>query len=120
MAHNASPRRWRPGWRAGPGSGSTRRCGSPRRSRRTLLMADRYYDVVVLGPTGFPGAVPAEYHAASGGAGRWAIAGRTRSKLDAVRERLPGDVPAIVADIGDAASVRAMGEATRGVITTVG
>src|ERR1700761_3066152 len=120
MAHSASPRRWRPGWRAGPGSGSTRRCGSPRRSRRTLLMAERDYDVVVFGAPGFTGALPAEYLAASSGAGRWAIAGRNRSKLDAVRERLPGDVPAIVADIGDPASVRAMAESTRVLITTVG
>ena len=83
-------------------------------------MAERDYDVVVFGATGFTGALTAEYLAASSGAGRWAIAGRSRSKLDAVRERLPGDVPAIVADIGDPASVRAMAESTRVLITTVG
>jgi short subunit dehydrogenase-like uncharacterized protein len=83
-------------------------------------MAEREYDVVVFGATGFTGALTAEYLAAASGAGRWAIAGRSRAKLDAVRERLAGDVPTIVADTGDPTSVRAMAESTKVLITTVG
>ncbi|HEY1568294.1 MAG TPA: saccharopine dehydrogenase NADP-binding domain-containing protein, partial [Solirubrobacteraceae bacterium] len=83
-------------------------------------MAEREYDVVVFGATGFTGALTAEYLAAASGAGRWAIAGRSRAKLDAVRERLAGDVPTIVADTGDPMSVRAMAESTKVLITTVG
>jgi short subunit dehydrogenase-like uncharacterized protein len=83
-------------------------------------VAEREHDVVVFGATGFTGALTAEYLAGSAGAGRWAIAGRSRSRLNALREKLPGDVPAIVADIGDPASVRAMAESTRVLITTVG
>ena len=83
-------------------------------------MTEREYDVVVFGATGFTGALTAEYLAGVTGAGRWAIAGRSREKLQAVRERLSRDVPVIVADVGDPASLRAMAESTRVVITTVG
>jgi short subunit dehydrogenase-like uncharacterized protein len=83
-------------------------------------MADREHDVVVFGATGFTGALTAEYLAGAAGAGRWAIAGRNREKLERVRERLSGDVPMIVADVGDPGSIRAMAESTRVVISTVG
>jgi short subunit dehydrogenase-like uncharacterized protein len=83
-------------------------------------MAEREYDVVVFGATGFTGALTAEYLAGATGAGRWAIAGRSREKLEALRARLSADVPVIVADVGDPASLRAMAESTRVVITTVG
>ena len=83
-------------------------------------MAEREYDVVVFGATGFTGALTAEYLAGVSGAGRWAIAGRSRDKLEAVRGRLSADVPVIVADVGDPASLRAMAESTRVIITTVG
>jgi short subunit dehydrogenase-like uncharacterized protein len=79
---------------------------------------------VVFGATGFTGALTAEYLAgragAGAGAGRWAIAGRSRDKLDAVRARLAADVPVIVADVGDADSMRRLAESTKVVITTVG
>ena len=83
-------------------------------------MTEREYDIVVFGATGFTGALTAEYLAGVTGAGRWAIAGRSREKLQAVRERLSRDVPVIVADVGDPASLRALAESTRVVITTVG
>ena len=85
------------------------------------MMAEREYDVVVFGATGFTGALTAEYLAATDiAAGRWAIAGRSRAKLDAVREKLSGDVGVIVADTGDPAALRALAESTRVLITTVG
>ncbi|HEY2319195.1 MAG TPA: saccharopine dehydrogenase NADP-binding domain-containing protein [Solirubrobacteraceae bacterium] len=86
----------------------------------------------MFGATGFTGALTAEYLAgvagAAGGAGvvggagagSWAIAGRSRAKLDAVRERLAADVPVIVADVNDPASMRRLAESTKVVITTVG
>ena len=56
-------------------------------SSRNLRQRD--LDVVLLGATGFTGALTAEYlaeHAPSGL--RWALAGRNRSKLEAVRDKL--------------------------------
>ncbi|HEX3690223.1 MAG TPA: saccharopine dehydrogenase NADP-binding domain-containing protein [Solirubrobacteraceae bacterium] len=84
------------------------------------MAEQREYDVVVFGATGFTGALTAEYLAAAAGAGRWAIAGRSREKLEAVGRRLSTDVPLIVADVNDPTSIRAMAESTRVVITTVG
>ncbi|MFZ1996093.1 MAG: saccharopine dehydrogenase NADP-binding domain-containing protein [Solirubrobacteraceae bacterium] len=83
-------------------------------------MADREHDVVVFGATGFTGALTAEYLARATGAGRWAIAGRSRSKLEAVAARLSADVPLIVADVSDPTSIRRLAESAKVVITTVG
>jgi short subunit dehydrogenase-like uncharacterized protein len=79
------------------------------------------HDVVVFGATGYTGALTAEYLAANAPDGtRWALAGRNRGKLEALRERLGADVPLLHADVTDAGSVRAVAEATKVVITTVG
>jgi short subunit dehydrogenase-like uncharacterized protein len=87
-------------------------------------MADRDYDVVVFGATGFTGALTAEYLAAHAPPGmRWALAGRNMGKLEQVRAGLgPGvaDLPLLRADVTDASSVRAVAEVTKVVITTVG
>ena len=87
-------------------------------------MAERRFDVVVFGATGFTGALTAEYLAAHGPDGlRWALAGRNRAKLEAVRAGLgPGAeaLELLTADIGDADSIRAVAESTLVVITTVG
>jgi short subunit dehydrogenase-like uncharacterized protein len=81
----------------------------------------RELDVVVLGATGFTGALTAEYLAAHGpGATRWAVAGRNRGKLEALRDRLGVDVQVLEADISDQASLRRVAEASRVVVTTVG
>jgi short subunit dehydrogenase-like uncharacterized protein len=82
-------------------------------------MAEREYDVVVFGATGFTGALTADYLAGTQ-PDRWAIAGRTRQKLEGVRERLSTDVPLIIADISDPASIRRLAESAKVVITTVG
>ena len=87
-------------------------------------MAERRFDVVVFGATGFTGALTAEYLAAHAPAGlRWALAGRNQSKLEGVRARLgptASELELLQADITDAASMRAVAEATKVVITTVG
>jgi short subunit dehydrogenase-like uncharacterized protein len=90
-------------------------------------MADRQYDIVVFGATGFTGALTAEYLAAhTPAATRWALAGRSQQKLEAVRSRLAegntamAELPLLEADVNDAASIRAVAESSKVVITTVG
>ena len=90
-------------------------------------MADRPYDIVVFGATGFTGALTAEYLARRAPAGtRWALAGRNATKLEQLRGRLAvldaawTELPLLHADAEDAASLRAVAEAARVVITTVG
>jgi short subunit dehydrogenase-like uncharacterized protein len=87
-------------------------------------VAERRFDVVVFGATGFTGALTAEYLAAHAPPGlRWALAGRNRSKLEAVRARLgegASELELLQADITDTASIRAVADASKVVITTVG
>ena len=88
-------------------------------------MASSQLDIVVYGATGFTGQLVAEYLAAryAGTSDpKWAMAGRSRDKLAAVRDAIgaPADTPLIVADAGDPASLQAMVEQTRSVLTTVG
>ncbi|WP_199422918.1 saccharopine dehydrogenase family protein [Actinotalea solisilvae] len=84
----------------------------------------RDHDVVVLGATGFVGALTAEHLARHAPAGtRVALAGRSRDRLERVRAGLPGrahDWPLLVADVDDAASLAALAGSTRVVVTTVG
>ena len=89
--------------------------------------APRDFDLVVLGATGFTGELTAAYLAEHAPAGlRWALAGRNPAKLHAVRDRLAkidpslGELPLLGADSSDAASLRAVAEATKVVVTTVG
>ena len=88
-------------------------------------MASPKFDIVVYGATGFTGQLVAEYLAAhyKDDAGlKWAMAGRSREKLATVRDAIgaPKDLPLIVADSGDPASLKAMVGQTKSVITTVG
>jgi short subunit dehydrogenase-like uncharacterized protein len=91
------------------------------------MSAGRDFDVVLFGATGFTGRLTAEYLAAHAPNGcRWAIAGRTREKLLAVRERLAeinplcADLELLVADVTDRDSLRAVASRARVVVTTVG
>ncbi|MGW6566567.1 saccharopine dehydrogenase family protein [Streptomyces sp. NPDC054975] len=88
---------------------------------------ERAYDVVLFGATGFVGELTAEYLAEHAPVGcRWALAGRSRAKLAALRERLaqrwPGcaGLPLVVADSSDADAMRELAASTRVVATTVG
>ncbi|WP_373314014.1 saccharopine dehydrogenase family protein [Planosporangium flavigriseum] len=81
----------------------------------------RDYDIALFGATGFTGGLTAEYLAAHAPAGmRWALAGRNREKLAALRDRLGVDVAILDADVTDATSLRRLAEVSRVVITTVG
>ena len=93
----------------------------------TADKADRPFDIVLYGATGFTGGLVADYllrNMPEGGS--WAVAGRNRTKLDAVVARLAAErpeVPApgvVVADTEDAASLAEMARSTRVIITTVG
>ena len=64
-------------------------------------MTQPKFDVVVYGASGFTGRLVAEYLAAHYGPGNnltWAMAGRSRDKLAAVRDeiRAPKDTPLIL------------------------
>jgi short subunit dehydrogenase-like uncharacterized protein len=88
-------------------------------------MSSSKFDIVVYGATGFTGQLVAEYLAAQykGDANlKWAMAGRSREKLASVRDAIgaPADTPLIVADASDPASLRAMVDQTKSVISTVG
>lgn len=88
-------------------------------------MSSAKFDIVVYGATGFTGQLVAEYltqHYKSDKTLKWALAGRSLGKLKSVRDAIgaPGNIPLIVADASDAASLKAMAEQTMSVITTVG
>jgi short subunit dehydrogenase-like uncharacterized protein len=85
------------------------------------MAAEREYDVLMFGCTGFTGALTAEYLAANAPAStRWALAGRNMGKLEQLREKLGVDVPLVKADVTDETSIAAAAAASRVVITTVG
>lgn len=86
--------------------------------------ADRPYDIVVYGATGYTGRLVAEYlaHHYQGKGPKWAMAGRSAAKLAEVRDLIgaPADTPLITANSDDPASMQALAESTRVVVTTVG
>jgi len=88
-------------------------------------MSSSKFDIVVYGATGFTGQLVAEYLAARYGNDKdlkWAMAGRSLDKLKAVRDAVgaPADTPLIAADSSDAASLQAMVDQAKVVISTVG
>jgi short subunit dehydrogenase-like uncharacterized protein len=88
----------------------------------------RRYDLVLFGATGFTGGLTARYLAANGPKGlRWALAGRNREKLEAVRSGLEDvlslrvPVPNLVeADATDVEAMAKVAESAKVVATTVG
>src|ERR1700753_886585 len=88
-------------------------------------MPSSKFDIVVYGATGFTGQLVAEYLAAQYGKDKslkWAMAGRSLDKLKSVRDAIgaPADTPLVVADANDAASLQAMVDDAKSIITTVG
>ncbi|MDT8759658.1 saccharopine dehydrogenase NADP-binding domain-containing protein [Sphingomonas psychrotolerans] len=87
-------------------------------------MADREFDIIVYGATGFTGRLVAEYLAGHYGDGsvRWAMAGRSLTKLEEVRDAIgaPADTPLLTANADDPAALKAMVSRAQVVITTVG
>lgn len=89
-------------------------------------MADKEFDIVVYGATGYTGRLVAEHFVREYGsqpeAPKWAMAGRNLTKLQDVRDAIgaPADTPLIVADADDPVSLETMCNRTRVVLTTVG
>ena len=63
-----------------------------------MSAAQREFDIVLYGATGFVGKLTAEYLAKAGGDARIALAGRSQDKLLAVRETLGGQGAVLAAD----------------------
>jgi short subunit dehydrogenase-like uncharacterized protein len=91
------------------------------------VAAERQYDLALFGATGFTGGLTAEYLAANAPPElRWALVGRNRAKLEAVRKRLGAasstapEPDLLEADAADASALGKVAEAARVVITTVG
>jgi len=84
----------------------------------------RELDLIVYGATGFTGRLVAEYLGQRYGDGtvKWAMAGRSLTKLQQVRDEIgaPAATPLIAANSDDPASLRAMTERAKVVISTVG
>jgi short subunit dehydrogenase-like uncharacterized protein len=103
------------------------RTGRPRPAGRDRTHADRPYDVVLLGATGFAGRLTAEYLAGAVPAGcRWAIAGRDSGKLARLRNELAGRAGTaaapdlLTADVTQERTLRELAGRTRVLATTVG
>ncbi|MDF6046312.1 saccharopine dehydrogenase NADP-binding domain-containing protein [Streptomyces sp. JH14] len=89
--------------------------------------AERPYDIVLFGATGFVGALTAEYLAANAPDGcRWALAGRSPAKLEKLREHLTAvdprcaELPLLRADADDPDALRELAESAHVVASTVG
>lgn len=88
-------------------------------------MNTKPYDVTVFGATSFVGQILCRHLVTQFGVGgslKWALAGRSKSKLHDVRLSLDSgaDLPLILADAADEAALRDMCAQTRVVISTVG
>ena len=87
----------------------------------------REFDVVLWGASGFTGALVAEHLLRRFGAGsselHWALGGRNRGKLEALRSGLgsgAADLPIVIGDAGSPEDMRRVAERTRVVCSTVG
>ncbi|MEO7326967.1 MAG: saccharopine dehydrogenase NADP-binding domain-containing protein, partial [Minicystis sp.] len=88
--------------------------------------ADRPFDLLLWGATGFTGRLVATYLARTAPTLRWALGGRSASKLEAVRAELAKEHPAaaalplLVGDAADRASLAKIVAQSRVVCSTVG
>ena len=94
--------------------------------------ADRTYDIVVLGFTGFTGRLAARHLAKTHGVNKkvkWAVAGRSKEKIEAVKQELADElnmpeivknIDVIVCDTTDPSTMPKLVQDTRCVVTTAG
>ncbi|MFK8020520.1 MAG: trans-acting enoyl reductase family protein [Pseudomonadales bacterium] len=83
------------------------------------------HGIIVYGATGYTGRLVCEYLNLQYGVGSdvaWAMAGRSQDKLEQVRDEMgiSTDVPLIVADASNPASIDAMVQSAQVIVTTVG
>jgi short subunit dehydrogenase-like uncharacterized protein len=88
-----------------------------------MTAAQREFDIVLYGATGFVGKLTADYLAKAGGGARIALAARSQDKLRAVRDTL-GEAaqswPMITADTSKPSTLNEMASRAQVVVTTVG
>jgi short subunit dehydrogenase-like uncharacterized protein len=83
--------------------------------------AARPFDVVLYGASGFVGRQTVAYFAQRAGGLRWAVAGRTAARLQAVRQACgAARAGVVVADAADAAALDALAAQTHVVLSTAG
>ena len=93
------------------------------RRRAGGAAAAREFDIVVYGASGFVGRQAVAHLAAHAGSLRWALAGRSQAKLEAVRQACgPGAAAAgiVVAVADDAPALAALAARARVVLSTAG
>ena len=86
-------------------------------------MHERNFEIILFGATGFTGRIVANYlsSVASENNFRWAIAGRSSSKLKQLQNSLTVNLPKIIiADLAVKKSLEKMTAETRILINTVG
>lgn len=89
-------------------------------------MSQPSFDVIVFGATSFVGKILCRYLVDEYGVGdtvRWAAAGRSESKLEALRESLgeqAAELALLTADAGDEDALRRLCDDTRVMVSTVG
>lgn len=83
---------------------------------------NRDFDIIVYGATGYTGRLVAEYLVKRADSMKWAMAGRSLQKLEAVRDEIgaPSDTPLVLADASDPASIDAMAKRAKVILSTVG
>ena len=89
---------------------------------KAVQMAEREYDLILYGASGFVGRHALEYLALhySDAPLRWAIAGRNRERLELARAGVETTADVLVADSGDPASMDALAGRTRVLANTAG
>lgn len=88
-----------------------------------MSTAQREFDIVIYGATGFVGKLTAEYLSRAGEGARVALAGRSPERLAQVRESLSGQArswPILTADASAPSTLQEMAARTQVVVTTVG
>ncbi|MBV9389184.1 MAG: saccharopine dehydrogenase NADP-binding domain-containing protein [Chroococcidiopsidaceae cyanobacterium CP_BM_ER_R8_30] len=84
-------------------------------------MSERPYDVVLYGASGFVGKQTVQYFVRHAAQVRWAIAGRNRQKLEAVRDEVgAAEVKVLVADSQNQQEIDPIVSQTRVLLTTAG
>ncbi len=91
------------------------------------MMKNAKYDLVVFGATSFVGQILtkylSEYFSQQGEKLNWAIAGRSKNKLEEVKNSLGSlgkNLPVLIADAGNDSDLKALCANTRVVVSTVG
>lgn len=89
-------------------------------------MTTRDFDLIIYGASSFVGQIMTRYlaeHIGFSGTVKWAIAGRSSSKLNELRASLgevAANLPIIIADADDANALAKLCQSTRVIATTVG